>query len=469
MITRAKPYRLPVAIFQRETAENMYLFCLPSAGRDALLANSERLLWDAVWIGENGERVGLDDSQRSIMEETIAQLCEGVSMDDLIAILTKINQTIESKNLNVCVECGTMCNCGCGGSSQQQNNQQTIQEIYQQLNQEDLDWLIEILCSVESQPVNDYKCQAANWIFDGWIDTNNEFRESNELGGLTAAIVEAIIKAKKWIVKGLGIYLAIVEWMISFFSDNVAQGFAEVLLVNRQAFVNAMYSGTAPSESRALAMAVMEGANTNVVYKTYFQTVYWAATDWNLLYIDNGTVPADYPVTTPCSYNPPVDLPDGYYLKPWPQQEGSTGEGGSVSISGDNQNIVQYILDDDGGGGTQCSATTSATEAMPATGVGFYLAVTWTSTNPTYLRFNEGTATIYRLDLSLDGQPPQFNMRGRLASETGLTDWVNATEAQFRTPDMAPEDVMIQLLETATLVESYSVLNVEVFYVDTVP
>lgn len=430
-IKRAKPLRLVSPLVFDESKSEMYLFCLPEGGRRALLAMSDRLLWDAAWVDLSGRRVGLTEPQAEVMEQTIAELCEGVKMDEIIVALEEIARAINSK------ECGgdNMCNCGCGcnGGSNQQGNQQTVQEIYNSLNQEELDWLIDILCSVDEQPELDYKCMAANWLIDEWLGTNEEFREANDLGGITAGIIEAIITAKEWIIKGLSVYLAIVEWIVNYFTDSVATGYAAAIALNRQALVNAMYNATSPNESRSNAMQVFGASDANAVIKTYFSTFNYVATNWNLLYIDDGTIPADYPVTTPCETSEPV-APTGYLLVPLTVFPG--GENNGMSIThGPADNELLFEWDNTANPFGPTGGIASA--VWPPSPVGYVVQVVTfeKDANTTGAKLDVSGTSFNSLDLEFLTEVAPFEMRGRQSAESGLTDWVNEVPDALRDED----------------------------------
>ena len=138
---RGKPLRIEKELVFDASSFSMYLFCLPEAGRRVLLSACERLLWNVTWIDSSGNRVGLTDYEKSVIEFTIAQLSEGTNMNELIAVLEQINQILKSKPSSsasataTCNNCGgDMCNCGCNNNNQQQN-QQSVQEIYAGLTQ----------------------------------------------------------------------------------------------------------------------------------------------------------------------------------------------------------------------------------------------------------------------------------------------------------------------------------------------
>ena len=73
-----KPLRIPVGLL--DNAAGSGIFCLPLAGRDALLSFSERLLWD-IYVDENGRKIILSDAQKAIIESTIEGLLMGCDID----------------------------------------------------------------------------------------------------------------------------------------------------------------------------------------------------------------------------------------------------------------------------------------------------------------------------------------------------------------------------------------------------
>lgn len=118
----AKALRLPVEIFDRSGYDDYYIFCLPSAGRDALLSMSHRLYW-SIWTDEDGSRISLNDEQMALIDATVAELTGGVQVQCLEEQFDRLIEAIQSISINVnsggsgdmsvinnCVSCG---GCGC--------------------------------------------------------------------------------------------------------------------------------------------------------------------------------------------------------------------------------------------------------------------------------------------------------------------------------------------------------------------
>lgn len=419
-ISRAIPFRIPAAVLSGETADELWIFCLTNAARKTLLAASDRFLYEATWVDESNQRQPLSNEEKQRIEALIAELCGGVLMDDFLESINNLTIAIAGSQTEVC--CMSGCNCGCNGSAQS-GNQKTIQEIYSNLSEEEVDWLAEILCEVESQPEIDYKCRATNWLVDQWIETNTEFKDANDFGGIVAGILEAIIKAKKWVLKGLTVWLALAEWIVNYFTDSVANAYGTFIIENRQSIVNIIYNADSPRASRAALMDLVFATNANSVVKNYFRAMNYLSTNWDILYIDTGIVPADYPITTPCSaIQPPIV--EGYELVPMAlsavdvQNTVSQIDGHRIQIDWDNS---------PDGFNVSCDVEV----VWPSGSVGYLIHVIDGELNDianhNSVKWDfESSVTVNPVDLEMKTLIGTiFQQRGRDNSESGLEDWVN--------------------------------------------
>lgn len=441
-----KPVRIQRDLVFDTNMDDMFVFCLPEAGRRGLLSVAERLLWAATWTNEQGQRVPINDAQTSVIEQTIAELCEGINMNDLVEAIEQLTSVIASKPspsasaTATCSNCGgdsMCCNCGCNGGNQTAN-QKTIQEVYGELSKSDIEWLYDILCSVDEQPEDDYKCRAANWIVDEWLGTNEELRENNDIGGLVGAVVTLIMEAREWVVKGQAVLIAVISWIINYFTDSLANSYQNGIIINRQVMVNAMYSATSPQASRDAVWAIVGNFNLPVVVKEYFRIYNYTATNWNILYVDSGVVPDDYPITTPCTYTPITpDPPQGYQLVPLPVAY--LGESNGMTLTTEN-NIADYSWDNTSSGFNPAG---NVTATLPVGSVGYMMQIqNYTANFADHASIgyeNNAGETINGLSVDmLSLTSATFDVRGRLSSLSDL--YVDAWLSEGTLQDVGMRD-----------------------------
>lgn len=106
--------RLPVDVLRKEDSSDYCLFCLPSGGRDVLLAMSERMLWD-IYVNGDGTKAALSDSERAIVDDTIRGLIMACDFATIATALDNIATALD--NMGVNVTCAPDVNITCGSGS----------------------------------------------------------------------------------------------------------------------------------------------------------------------------------------------------------------------------------------------------------------------------------------------------------------------------------------------------------------
>ena len=106
--------RLPVDVLRKQDSSDYCLFCLPSGGRDVLLAMAERMLWD-IYVNEDGTKAALSDSERAIVDDTIRGLIMACDFATIATALDNIATALDSMSVNV--TCAPDVNVTCGSGS----------------------------------------------------------------------------------------------------------------------------------------------------------------------------------------------------------------------------------------------------------------------------------------------------------------------------------------------------------------
>lgn len=110
--------RLPIAALRKEDSMDYCLFCLPSGGRDLLLAMADRLLWD-IYVNDDGGKAQLSDNEAALVDSTIRGLMMSCDFSTIATALDNIATALGNLQMTTTVNnnCAPDVNVSCDGSS----------------------------------------------------------------------------------------------------------------------------------------------------------------------------------------------------------------------------------------------------------------------------------------------------------------------------------------------------------------
>lgn len=353
-----------------------------------------------------------------------------VDCADIQTELDKCKEELEQAyscicKLEECIMC-MMCNssCGCNNSAS---------DIFNPINTGDLDFWRDVLCNDMTPPSENFKCQAVNYIVDGWLELNQEFQDNQVADTISAGIVEWLIKAKNWTLGASYLVAILVQLVLQWVSDIVYNTFDDLVKNNRQSIINAAYNSSSPREARNNVSAALQATAGSGLAKTYWQSVN-LLTNWDLIFDDTGEVPEDWPVTTPCEVTTP-EVPEGYNLTPWPIDLVQTETYTDITIDPTENHKATIIIDN---------------TAMPSSGmiagwvmqdvgtrVGYLVQISNFSFTGNVSEFRWYNSTGFVNSVQFNSLPAgAINLIGRATGETGLDPWLANTPAQFQDNNM---------------------------------
>lgn len=281
--------------------EDCDVFCIPLGFRDALLDLAERLEWEATWTDDNGDRVGLSETQKSLIEQGL----EALSMP--CEIIINNNVTVEPSQLDVNVNT----NGGGGGGclpfelpEPVRPDGTTIETVCLPVDPEnpsgdypaenaDPDTLTPPTGYPDWQSFIDSKCRAANYMVDVLLQSNEAIDNAENRVSIVLQIVQIFIefappsvqKSLPWIK-----FLKIVEKFLDFTDDleevwDWVQTLSDVIEEKRDELVCIIYSapdivvaavavGTTILDELALVTAFDQlSGSTKSAFIAFYQTL----------------------------------------------------------------------------------------------------------------------------------------------------------------------------------------------------